>query len=234
MPDVFAGLPCKDEDVAREAAGDYAVLAPKCERLAEGTDGAILASSWDLTSATNDFAAQGVQSGHVVVLESKVVGSKTVPMGKQVFGVAGTSGSACTLKRFGYATGIGRTPGAPSGISGVTFTVPSVLAHIAAEAVEVRRMLGLAANVDLSTLPDLRRVTALKALRSLYFAEYRQTTMDTWKDKMEILDAEIAALFKSLYDLFPTSDPGGLEPKVGSFIFEHEPECLPGRWSPYC
>lgn len=206
MPNVFAGLPATDEDVAREAVGDYATLAPKCEVLTEGSDGAFTSSSWDLTSASNDFAAQGIQAGHVVVLESRVgtVGSqtRTIPMGKQVLGVSSTPSTACTLHRLGYDTGIGRSPGAPSGFSSITFKVPSVLTHIKDEAVEVRRMLAIAPAIDLSTLPDLRKFTALRVLRALYFQEYRQTAEDTWKDKMGILDAQLAALFSDLMDVY--------------------------------
>lgn len=221
MPDVFAGLPCRDEDVARELEGDYATLAPRCEYLTGGTDGAMTSSSWDLTSADNDFAAQGIQAGHVVVLESRVVGSKTVSMGKQVLGITGAAGTALTLHRIGYDTAVGRPPGAPSGISGVTFSVPSVLSHIKSEAVEVRNILNIAADVDLSTLPDLTKYTAIRVARWLYFMEYRQTSQDTWEDKYKKLDAMLAGMYANLKETYGDVATPGRGLVVGSL--DHAP-----------
>lgn len=233
MADVFAGLPANDEDVVRVSMGDFATLAPKCLHLVEASDGAIGAGSWALTSATTDFTALGIQPGHVVILQSRSNGvdgqgrPKTASMSNSPYGITSVSGTTCNLHPLGYATAIGRPPGFGTAISGVTFSIASVIGVIADESVEVRTMLGLADTVDLSTLVRIRKLAAMKTLRSLYFQEYRQTQQDTWKDKMDKMDVQIALVLKSLYDLFPTSDPSGLEPTVGVIEFECEPPCRP-------
>lgn len=232
MADVFAGLPCRDEDVARISTGDYAILAPKCLHLVEASDGAIDAGSWVLTSASTDFAALGIQPGHVVILNTRVVGAKTLPMGKLAYGVTTVSGTTCTLHPLGYAAAIGRPPGGTEALTGITFSVPSVIGVIADESVDVRTLLGIADGVDLSTLVKIRKFTAMKTLRSLYFQEWRQTDQDTWEEKMDKLDVQIAAALQSLQDSFPTSDPGGMAPTVGTIEFERCDPCGP-CWSPY-
>ena len=58
-----------DENIAVCASGDFAMLCPDWQKLAYGVDGAFASTSpWVLTSASVDFAAAGVTSGHVVLL----------------------------------------------------------------------------------------------------------------------------------------------------------------------
>jgi hypothetical protein len=206
MPDLFAGYPCTDADVAAKIVGDLAAVSARCERMASGSDGSVAAGSFVLTSAF-PFATQGVQDGHVMVLESCAI-VPTPPAGKaqarplgDALAVAAAADGACTLKRLAHPGGLGAFPGnagPAEALSGVRFFVPTFVPQIAVAAGWVRGQLGLAAADPLKDPDDLRRATVLKAARDLYFAEYRQADRDEFRQKYLDLDAEIKAELASL------------------------------------
>jgi hypothetical protein len=110
---------CTDEDLALRAAGDFALLCPKDQALARGADGVFnLADLWTLSSATNDFLAQGVAPGNVVQLSKQ-----GVFLGTELFGVSAVTSSGVTLKRKGLAGGIGLPSSPYGGANGVSFAV---------------------------------------------------------------------------------------------------------------
>src|SRR6478735_5365475 len=99
--DVFAGLPATDLDVwSSYAEGDFATAVSRAERVAYGEDGAITGGSFVLTSAF-PFATQGVQVGHVCVLESYKPASQTIAL-NDVLAVTAVANGSLTLGRVGY------------------------------------------------------------------------------------------------------------------------------------
>lgn len=207
-------LPCTDADVAEVAIGDFAVLTARSERLAYGEDGTIPAQSFVLTSAF-PFSTQGVEHGHVMVLESARVGSNDRPIPGGVMPVVSCTTTTCTLSRIGYPTGQGAFAGLPGGSTGVKFYVPSLLAQIRTAYQEVLRRLDLTPTTPLAAPTDLRLITILVVLRGLYFAQYRQSSDDTWKSKMDDLDKQIADLYADLKETYSISSPQSREPVSG-------------------
>ena len=66
MPDPIYAT---DEDIALRATADFAILCPRDQKLAAGSDGSFDPSDrWTLQSASVDFSAQGVLPGQVVQL----------------------------------------------------------------------------------------------------------------------------------------------------------------------
>src|SRR5215831_10771516 len=65
-----------DEDLALRASADFAILCPKDQCLAYGTDGSFGSDRWSLQSSSVDFSANGVASGQVVRLTQPVTSFK--------------------------------------------------------------------------------------------------------------------------------------------------------------
>lgn len=124
-----------DEDLAVRAAGDFALLCPKDQKLAEGSDGAFAASDrWTLNSASNDFQALGVKPGHIVQLTKQ-----GVFRGTEEFAVAVVAPGSVTLRRKGLAAGLGLPPGSLGGVSGVNFTVATLQPQIERASYDLNR-----------------------------------------------------------------------------------------------
>lgn len=200
MPDVFAGLPLTDADIALYATGDYAALASRWERVAENTDGAVPAASFVLTSAT-PFESRGVQVGHVVVFTGHpgldARGNAKEIAVADAMPVASVSGNTVTLRRVGYGQGK-PPPGVTEsvGVTGLSFFVPSLVSLITSEYAS--------ATNDLETVTDAATVdpeqvltlTRLMVLRTLYFTAMRGG--DPFEVKYKALDAQITARLKAL------------------------------------
>ena len=68
-PEMADPIYATDEDIVLRASSDFALLCPRDQKLASGTDGAFDPSDrWCLRSASVDFSAQGVRPGQVVQL----------------------------------------------------------------------------------------------------------------------------------------------------------------------
>jgi hypothetical protein len=126
----FQDTLCSDEMVAERCIADYIQVAPLGGKVAYGEDGVLTADSpWDLSSATVDFAARGVESGHVVHLMQTLPPSKPT----DILAVAATGGEAAApytlaTRRIGEDAGFGHPPGpAPGGatLTRVQFQVVS-------------------------------------------------------------------------------------------------------------
>jgi len=226
MPDVFASLPCRDADIAELAVGDFATLTAKSERIAYADDGVIGAGSFMLSSAF-PFEQQGVQAGHVVVLEGYMTTTtqnvaRLVPMPggvtNDLLPVTSVSGSTVTLNRIGYPTGQGAFPGGIAGCSAIKFYCPSLLAQIITATSDVKRRLSLSVSSVLINTTDLRIITILVVLRGLYFAQYRQTNDDVFRAKMNDLDAQIKDQYMSLEQVYADQTPMGRRPLLGTMV----------------
>jgi hypothetical protein len=202
---VFDDLPATDADVAEVALGDFATLVSRSERLAYGEDGVVAANSFILTSAF-PFATHGVEPGHVAVLErhqtSGSRGPVSAPIPGGVMPVASVADGSLTLRRVGYAAGLGAYAGPPGGGIGIRFFVPTLRAQLVTATAEVRRKLGLTASSTLDNADDLRLITVLIALRGLYFSQWRTEKDDIWRAKMLDLDGQIEALMATLADAY--------------------------------
>jgi hypothetical protein len=209
---VFANLYCQDSDVAELAVGDFPVLVAKAERVAYGEDGAIAPSSFTLTSAF-PFAAQGIQVGHVMVLESHTATNNRGVSAQQSMNglllVDSVAANAVTLKRLGYGSGLGAFAGGPAGATGITFFVPSLVAQILTATQEIQRRLNVTAATPLVAPTDFRVACVLMVLRGLYFAQYRQTNDDVFRAKMQDLDGQIMNEIASLTVTYGDQTPQG-------------------------
>ena len=161
----FAGLWATDETILAECAGDYAILVPRHLRIAQGTDGAIAAGSWALTSASvPDWETIGLTAGNVATV---AVGTKT----QDTFAIASASGASLTLRRVGCDAGVGMPPGGASGLTGLTFEVPTTLPQIRENQRQLMLRYGVAA--DVATAADFTEALVLGVLIDLYGALFR-------------------------------------------------------------
>ena len=166
-----------DEHVAVHAPGDFAVLTPAWQKLAQGTDGAFSPdASWDLMSATSDFQASGVRPGHVVHLRKPAAWFKG---GGELFAVAGVSPGSLTLRRVGMPPGSGAPPTQGTGLSGVEFLVATLDPQIEEASFELNRRFAIDPSSpgrtpsDLRDTRDLRRACVLTVLARRYAGESR-------------------------------------------------------------
>lgn len=137
LPTVYA----TDEDVAIRCIGDWKALCPNSQMLALGTDGVFSAGNlWQLTSASNDFAAQGVAVGHVASLTGPV--SRFKGSG-QLFAVGAVSGSTLTLRRIGKGDGVGLPPAPSGGVTGVEFAITTFDPQIEDASYEINQDFGI-------------------------------------------------------------------------------------------
>jgi hypothetical protein len=196
----FTGLYCTDENVAIEARGDYAALISASSQLAAGTDGAFGSGNrWLLTSASNDFAAQGVPAGAVCTVKTQTT--------SQLYAVSGTSGGLL-LRRLGLADGQGLPPGVTFGSSAVQFDARTCLADIAEATRWLNQRFRIPALNELEVTTDLRRATVLLVLIDLFGSQTRagEHGNDNWGRKMKTARDELDSLYTILdrtYGLVP-------------------------------
>lgn len=204
---------CRDEDLLIEAAGDLPLLAPRGAVRAAGSDGVIDPSTpWVLSSATNDFAAQGVEAGQVVILAGPR-GPKPFPTATDIFGgtdstslyggepfVIDVPDAAPTLRRAGLPSAVGLPPSRGEAIAAIKFVVPDFLPKIRAATDFVRRQLDYALDADLTDAEDLRKLTVYAVLADLYLAATRSLGDDkdafaaNYRRYQAMYEATLAAL----------------------------------------
>jgi hypothetical protein len=140
MPLPTAGY-CSDEDLALRAGADFGDLVPGDQSYAAGNDGTFSPSDrWTLASASADFAGQGVAAGMVALIALPRRG--IVPETQQLV-VASVSGAGATLRRKGFAPGVGQPPAPPEGCDGVQFTVATLRPQILAATYDLNRRYGV-------------------------------------------------------------------------------------------
>lgn len=188
-----------DEMFWVRARGDYASLANSSEQLAAGADGVISSGTpWQLTSATIDFEAQGVQAQNVVLLTNGTPRG-SFPGSGRYFAVDSASSTTLTLRVIGKPLNVGQPP-AIAGATGVTFVVNTfqTLLEDASwdlkqrfsldEAIPFRASQWMYAGVE-DPLRDLRAACVLQALLKAYQAEAR-TEKGDWAMKISRVSRE--------------------------------------------
>jgi hypothetical protein len=174
------GVYATDEDLALAASADFALLCPRDQVLAVGADGAFAAvDRWTLTSATADFAAQGVGPGHVVQLLGP---SPRFRAPGEALAVEATGPGWVRLRRKGQAPGAGQPPGPAGGLTGVEFLVTSLAPQIERASFDLNRRYGIddltagRRAADLYDPREVRDAVVLAVLHGQYAAMARGTS----------------------------------------------------------
>ena len=121
LPSQTTPVYCSDEDILVHAGGDFAMLCPAWQQMAQGTDGVFAPGSpWVLTSASVNFAANGVspESGRVADgPQDPISRGRPFPRDRSV------AGNSITLRRPYKDLNVGMPPAPAAGLTGVTFTI---------------------------------------------------------------------------------------------------------------
>ena len=168
---------CTDEDLSIRSAGDFSLLCPKDQKLAEGSDGVFLAGQpWTLVSASVDFEEAGVGPGHVVQLTKT-----SIFRGTEELAIAGVEGGTLHLRRKGLEPDLGHPPGPPSGATGIGFAVATLTPQIRNASRELDRRFDAASLLSgRRSVPgfqpgEITEVCALLVLRVQYDAMTRSS-----------------------------------------------------------
>ncbi len=188
-PSVYAS----DEDIALRASADFAILCPKDQCLAYGTDGAF-SDPWTLTSQSVDFQANGLAPGLIVRLTQPV--SLYKPPG-EAFAVV--SANAVTLRRKGQPAGVGQPAGSPGTATGIEFTALTLGPQIARASYDLNRRYGIddliagRRSCDLFDPLEVREATVLTVLYRQYLEMSRgpQEKADTFAAKSSLYKQEL-------------------------------------------
>jgi hypothetical protein len=213
-----------DEDIALRGSGDFSLLCPKDQKLAEGSDGAFLPSAcWTITSAAVNFSACGLAPGQIVHLSKPVAHFK--PPGDSLV-IVSVSSDGIALRRKGQQVGIGQPPGPVTGLTGVDFAIVTLGPQIEAASYDLNRRFGiddLVAGRRTSQLYDPREVREAVVLTVLY-RQYLSMSRDAGAQRDSFASKALA--FKSeLDDLLdrvvihwlPTNIRGGEDPVTTHF-----------------
>src|SRR5262245_5723118 len=171
---------CTDEDILVRAGGDWAVLCPPWQVMAAGTDGVFSSGApWVMSSATVNFANNGVQPNQVVWLTAP---KANFPGGGHFLAIDSVAGSSITLRRLHKDLNVGQPPAPAAGLSGVTFAINTLDPQIEEATYDVKRRFaiddttGTNVNRQSSWIYDqreLRMATVLIVLWNRYAQEAR-------------------------------------------------------------
>jgi hypothetical protein len=183
-----------DEDIALRASADFAILCPKDQCLAYGTDGAF-SDPWTLTSQSVDFRANGLAPGLIVRLTQPV--SLYKPPG-EAFAVVSVAPNTVVLRRKGQAAGVGQPAGLAQS-SGVEFTAATLGPQIVRASYDLNRRYGIDDLIagrrpcDLFDPQEVREATVLTVLYRQYLEMSRgpQETADTFASKSQMYKQEL-------------------------------------------
>lgn len=177
LPEQTAPIYATDEDVAVRCGGDFVILCPPWQQMAQGSDGAFQPGApWVLTSASVDFQANGVMPNQVVWLTQP---KSQFPGTGALLAIDSVAGNALTLRRLHQDLGVGQPPAPAAGLSAVTFTVNTLFPQIEEASFDLKRRFAIDENVfDRSSswmydIRDLRIATVLQVLLDRYTAEAR-------------------------------------------------------------
>lgn len=166
-----------DEDVAVRATGDFTILTPAWQKAAFGTDGVFAPGEpWTLTSASSDFEAAGIKSGHVVSLRKP---SSLFRGTGDLLAVASSVGNRLLLRRIGARVGEGAPPAPAAGVLGVEFLITTLFPQIEEASFDLNRRFNIDPRIPgrspdaLRDRRDLRAACALAVLAQRYAAETR-------------------------------------------------------------
>lgn len=189
--DGLAAVYCSDENIALRAWGDFMAVCPPSQKLAAGSDGAILsADRWTLTSATVDFETAGIVPGHVVSLR---VGN-TFGSNGEIFAVNAVDGSSMTLRRLGQTASVGQPPAPAAGLTGVTFSVLTFGPQIDVASYDANHFFGIDPN-SATKYPgrmydqrELQSYVVLMVLKRAYGISLKQKSEDYALKLVEVTD----------------------------------------------
>ena len=213
-----------DEDIALRAPADFAILCPRDQKLAAGSDGTFLPNDpWTLRSASVDFSARGLAPGQVVQLTKPTATFR--PPGESLVVVSVAPG-AVTLRRKGQPAGAGQPPGPSAGLAGVEFAIATLGPQIERASYDLNRRYGvdyLVMGRRASDLYDPREVceaAVLTVLSRQYLAMSRETGdgRDPFAAKALLAKAELDDLLDRVVVRWgsPTV-PGSASPATGRF-----------------
>ncbi|RUL89603.1 hypothetical protein [Tautonia sociabilis] len=198
-----------DEDVALTASDDLGTLFPADQVLASGLDGAFSpADRRTLTSASVDFAAAGIASGHVVRLVGPPEFFRTPGT---LLGVSASSSGSLTLRRLGLEAGAPIAP--PEGLTGVEFVSTTLAPQLSQASRELDRILGLdppspgSPPLDADASEALRDAVVLLVLARRYAAMAREEG-DTFATRARLFREEFEALVTRLSSIGSILGPG--------------------------
>lgn len=196
-----------DEDLALKASGDWPLIAPPYQRMAEGGDGVFGVDRWTLSSATNDFEAQGLTTGYLLILPKEI---DEVDRTSDILGIVSATGQDLVLRRIGMAAGLGRPAGPVGGGDNVPFVCLTAAPQIARKTYEIQRQFNIQTSEDLSDSEDIRRAVVLMVLIELY--ESAAISMIPEKDalasKAKQLKDELKCALDTLDDLYGLDGSG--------------------------
>jgi hypothetical protein len=194
-----------DEDIALRASADFALLCPRDQKVASGSDGVFSpATPWVLTSATADFQALGVMPGHVVQVQAAGAGQGSTA---DCLAVVGTAPGSVTLRRKGQSAGVGMPPGPSTGGGGVKFQVTTFGPQIALATDDINRRFGITNGLYpgrspsvLSDPGELRDAVVLTVLYRRYLDASREVAgpADSFAAKARAIKAELDDLLARL------------------------------------
>jgi hypothetical protein len=168
-----------DEDIAVRAGGDYVTLTPAWQCMAQGNDGVFAANvPWVLTSASVNFANNGVKPNQVVSLTAGTpIGS--FRGGGQLLAVDSVATNTITLRRLHKDLNVGQPPAPAAGLTAVTFTINTLDPQTEEASFDIKRRFGVDETIAYRSstwvfdLRDLRMAVVLTVLRDRYVAETR-------------------------------------------------------------
>ena len=186
---------CTDEAIAIRVGGDFVAICPKGQKLADEQDGVI--NGWNLTSSTaGDFSVRGVTAGMMVNLATY---SSTKPI-NELLVVDVVNTTTITLRRQGFASGVGDPPGSPSALTAVSFTIVTMAPQIESVSFSLDREYGIddlvtgRRNLDLYNPREAEMACVLETACRLYFAAWRAAQNDTFFAKAKALQEEMKEL----------------------------------------
>jgi hypothetical protein len=177
IPEQTTPVYATDEDIAVRAGGDFAILCPSWQAMAQGSDGVLAPGlPWVLTSATVDFESSGVQPNQVIWLTAP---KSQYPGGGALLAVDSVSTNSVTLRRLYKDLYVGQPPGPIAGLSGIAFAINTLDPQSEEASFGIKRRFGIDENIAQRTsswiydLQDLRLATVLTVLYDRYTAETR-------------------------------------------------------------
>lgn len=197
LPSQTTPVYCTDEDILVRAGGDFVALCPPWQSMAAGTDGVMTGGSpWVLTSASVNFASNGVSANQVVWLTAP---KTSFPGGGQLLAIDSVSGNTITLRRPHKDLNVGQPPAPAAGLTAVAFTINTLDPQSEEVSFDLKRRFAIddAVGGDFSRssswvydLRDLRMATVLSVLKERYIQEARGDKGD-WARKVNLIRSEL-------------------------------------------
>jgi hypothetical protein len=194
IPSATTPLYASDEDIAVRAGGDFLALCPPWQISSAGTDG-VFANGfpWVLTSASVNFATNGVRPNQVILLTKP---PSNFPGAGHILAIDSVVGGAITLRRLHADLYVGQPPAPMTGLTGVSFSIPTLIPQIEEASFDLKRRYGIneliasRASAYVYDLRVLRMAAVLTVLLNRYTQECR-TDRGDFARKIELIRSEL-------------------------------------------